>query len=125
MMSCLIFVVAALIEFAVVVFISRSATTMDRRNENSLRTSNLRRNKDRMLFGSARLCWEEHENIESVTKFEGQQEPPPTSARKWLFHFAPSINTIDFVTFCVYLFLFVLFNGIYWPVYLKRNAVYD
>ena len=121
MIICLIFVVAALFEFAVVVLISRSLNSTNRKLRGLLRSSNIEVKSLQIVSGNSRSCWSEGSNNQDETD-EGILLQ---SARKWLSYIAPNINTIDLAAFFFYLFLFVLFNCIYWPLYLKREDVYD
>ena len=120
-MSCLIFIVAALIEFAIVVLVSRSSKTMNRKTKDPLTTSNAGNNTDEKkhnIKGNQGSSLEVRDYVECETKNGGQGEMTLTLPQKWLIYVISNINSIDLVAFCVYLFLFVLFNGIYWQVYL-------
>ena len=129
MISCLIFVVAALVEFPIVVLISRSTTKMKSKTKDPLKKPNAGNNIEPSENVEPRRCWQEGENCQDVT---GDEENNPvaegaasTLARKLFAYLAPDINTIDLTAFCLYLFLFAFLNCIYWPAYLLRKVVYD
>ena len=125
MISCLIFVVAALIEFAVVVLISRSTKSMNRKSGGSLSAHKPSHENEHMATGIPHPCWTGVENKEDVTENEGVEGSFPKSLRRCLVYISPYIIEIDLAAFCIYLFMFVLFNCIYWPACLKRENVYN
>ena len=123
MISCLIFVVSAMIEFAVVIFITRYSTLMKKNQMDSLTPSIVRNKNEQMKTKTSPSCWKGNECTENVTENEVHGKNFPSSEERWLGYVASDINTIDLAAFCVYLLLFVLFNCIYWPSYLKQGVV--
>ena len=116
MMSCLIFVVGALIEFAIVVLISRSSTSLNKK----LEKSNAENTNKQMVSGTPMLCWNQGENINDITENARIGKPRPGLARKLIDKAFPNLNTIDLYAFCLYFGLFVLFNCVYWSKYLTK-----
>ena len=125
MIICLIFVVGALFEFAIVVLISRSSKSSNIKLDESLKSPNTEIEILNMAAGNSRSSWIEGDNNETETDPERNIGTFTKLALKWFAYMARHINTIDLVAFCVYLFLFLLFNCIYWAVYLKKEALYD
>ena len=117
MIICLIFVVGALFEFAVVVLISRSSKSTNIKLDESLKSPNTEIEILNMAAGNSRSSWLEGYNNETETEPERSIGTITKLALKWFAYMARHINTIDLFAFCFYLFLFVLFNCIYWPAY--------
>ena len=125
MLSCMVFVVAALIEFALVVVISRSSTAMNRKLKGLSSVSNQENRREITAAGEPRRCWEQGQNISDISEIKGEEEQDSNSTRRLIAYIVPHINNIDIVSFWAYLFIFVLFNCIYWPAYLKREIAQD
>ena len=123
MLSCMVFVVAALIEFAVVVTISRSSKTLNNKLRVSLRASNSGGISENRTDGEPRLCWEEGGNIGNVTEIGRQEDVLSNSAYRWIAYMVLHINKIDIVSFFAYLFIFVLFNCHLGRVYILECSV--
>ena len=118
-MTCLIFVVGALIEFAIVVLINRSSASLNKKHEKS----KVENTNKQTVTETPRQCWNENENINEITENEKAVEPQPGLARRLIYNVFPHINTIDLIAFYVYFCLFVLFNCVYWPTYLAKEGV--
>ena len=90
-------------------------------------TPSIVRNKnEQMKTKTSPSCWKGNERTENVTENELHGNKNfPNSAERLLNYVASYIITIDLAAFCVYLLLFVLFNCIYWPSYLKQEDVDD
>ena len=118
MVSCLIFVVGALLEFAVVVIISRSSVSRNKKSIDPQTRSSFGNLDDLMEEDNRIMCWKENETVPTLEKNEAGDKSLPSSTRILIDCIFPHINKIDLCAFCAYLCVFVLFNCIYWPYYL-------
>ena len=118
LLTSLCFVVGALIEFAVVLLLDRPLLNVTKRKENRIE------NQQHQRFYSD-LKQRKHEDLSReghVTKWISDVKPNKqnlsTKPKKstWVF-FVPSVNGVDFVACWAYLFLYLLFNCIYWVQY--------
>ena len=116
MMSCLIFVVCALIEFAIVVLVSRSSASLKKK----LEKSNAENREHLVVTETLRPRWNNGETINEPTERERTVEQLPSLARSLMDKVFPHINTIDLYAFFVYFCLFLLFNCGYWQKYLAK-----
>ena len=118
MLTCMVFVVGALIEFAVIVAISRSSKAFNNKLRGSFRPSNSGNANRNGTAGEPRLCWEERENIGDLTEIGRKEEFLANLTQRVIAYMVPYINRIDIISFFAYFFIFMLFNCIYWPTYL-------
>ena len=121
MIICLIFVVGALIEFAVVVLISRSSAGMSKQRDKSPRMLTMEKANEQMVTENPRLCWNKVENSNEIAQTKPAVKPINSLARTLIDNTFPHINNIDLFAFCAYFCLFVLFNCIYWTTYLANE----
>ena len=116
MMSCLIFVVGALIEFAIVLLINRSSASLNK----NIEKSNVAKTNNQMVTEASKMCWKKDENVNEITETERTAKPMPSLAQRLVDNVFPRINTIDLCAFWVHFCLFVLFNCFYWLTYLAK-----
>ena len=69
MVSCLIFVVGALLEFAVVVIISRSSVSRNKKSIDPQTRSSFGNLDDLMEEDNRIMCWKENETLRKITSF--------------------------------------------------------
>ena len=120
LLTSLCFVVGALIEFAVVILLNRTLLNVSKREENRIGSqqhqriySDLKQRKlgDRSGEGQV-TTW-----ISDVKPCEQNLNTKPKKST-WIF-LVPSVNGVDFAAFWAYLFLYLLFNCVYWVQYLR------
>ena len=116
MMSCLIFVVGALIEFAIVLLINRSSASLNK----NIEKSNVAKTNNQMVTEASKMCWKKDENVNEITETERTAKPMSSLAQRLVTNIFPRINTIDICAFWVHFCLFVLFNCFYWLTYLAN-----
>ena len=124
LLSSLVFVVAALLEFAVVIFINRITMTRKEVWENKLALEK-------------GVCFSSHKtNCKKQVKFQNNIQPKKNpdvgGSRKettelqqletnWTLSL-PFINRIDCIAFCVHIVLYFLFNVAYWGLYFSNES---
>ena len=107
MLVSLVFVILALVEFAFVALLSRrnkpneDSPNGDKVREAMLGSSQTRAMPDEQTFNG----W-----VKEFGKLQYLKKVKPFSKM-------PSIHIIDFISFLLFTFLYVLFNGIYWMSY--------
>ena len=121
MIICLIFVVGALIEFAVVVLINRSSAGMRKQRDKPPQMLTMERTNEQMVTGNPRLCCNKVENGNEIAKTKPAVKPIHSLVRTLIDNTFPHLNYIDLFAFCVYFCLFALFNCIYWTTYLQKT----
>ena len=101
----LVFVVLALLEFVLVVLLNRVASPIKKSNFDE----NGRRNdtdvNSKALQGRKMPAWQEELAKVKYRKIK-------------IIPDMPSIHIVDLMAFCMFVFLFGLFNFIYWMVYI-------
>ena len=104
--------VSALLEFAFVVLLSRMTNTVKknlhdctRENEKFSITERLRRRKT----ASKENC--------TIDRWEKDEVQLKDRNNMYFVSNMPPIHVVDFLSFCIYVFLFILFNAIYWISY--------
>ena len=117
LLSSLVFVVAALIEFSAVLFLS-NRTPKDKQLENKkeglkefnvdVATQSRRRLKQSNVIGN--LGGKEKMDIEASNRFDTNLEP-----RNCLLN-AHSLRKIDYIAFCLFFSSYSIFNFIYWVI---------
>ena len=117
LLSGLVFVLGALIEFAVVILLSRTTLPISKNVKSATMSKNIKfintnwRNRIRPLTVVEKVTEPETADTESVNEDMGNQ------AEKKCILSIPKIHAIDFITFWLFLFLYLFLNCVYWNHY--------
>ena len=124
LLCSLVFVVGALLEFAVVVLLSRTPAAI-RKNavkpmlskKEEISSAHLRRrNVTKKEIGAIESFDAEVGNKEKAD-IEAFNEKVENEAKKKCIFGIPPLHVVDFIAFWLFLFLYVLFNCTYWFYY--------
>ena len=108
---CLVFVVAALFEFALIIILNRKAdakTKDEKRKSNLLQEQN---HSDSLEHGGAKIAFVEKHSKEACLSNADQERVNGT--KRSLPSISP-IHVIDFVASFIYPLAFVMYNFFYW-----------
>ena len=108
----LVFVVFALLEFAFVVMLSRVPSISKKNFHGSTE-------EKRTHFIAERLRQRKIANKASSAVDRREEGDEQLKDRKWMKVISkmPPIHIVDLVSFCLYIFLFISFNTLYWMNY--------
>ena len=109
MLGSLVFVVSALLELAFVVLVSRAPNHVDKKLHDGNRGTTVISNSG----GLSRIQVDSNEN--SAVKAE-EERVHGNNCMKIISNMPP-IHIVDLISFGLYLFFFILCNGIYWISY--------
>ena len=119
MLGSFVFVILALIEFGFVVYLKQTFPKMrvkfgrkEKARKIEPRNTEAPKNLEHSLAVLRnRQFWRKEHQLETFNAEEEHQ------TQKFLFDFLP-LQTIDLISFWVFLFLYFMFNCIYWAIFL-------
>ena len=124
LLGSLVFVVSALLEFAFVVLLSRATSHVKKYNENDTKNKEVCPNSGRLRkrkisdqdnsYLDRKVSDQKDSEINGLEATEERVQD--NKIAKVISNMTP-IYVVEFAMFCLYVFLFILFNVIYWIRY--------
>ena len=117
LLTSLSFVVGALIEFAMLIFLNQNYRLLSRIFKNNKITQSML-HFDKRMDGET-LKVKSCDNSMDAHFFEDVNKPPKDEEIGNCSALISNFCKIDYISFCVFLFLFITFNCIYWTYFLS------
>ena len=104
--------VSALLEFAFVVLLNRNPSRLEKNIHDGNAEKGRYHNVDRLF---RRRITSKESSTSDELEMKNEQLKDPQNIKT--ISVIPPIHVVDLYSFCIYIFLFISFNGIYWLNY--------